>query len=429
MAFAISIGFSGTKMQRSSVANSRASSLRTRRLHAFAGFPLVGARASEFSGAHPLGRRQALRSMGQRHGIQGLQCRSAAIIVNPPSGGHASIGLYLARQLLSLDLEVYLLVAGQEDKYRSKQPNSALLGLREAEPHAASFHISFGDADDPSILMNMVQTRRPSAGPIAAFIDNRSQTLDEALLLHKFAMGLNAERYLYVSSCGIYEPGDYAPFIETDQVRQSAGQAQVESRFLRDSVIPFAAFRPMYIIGKHAAKLDYTNFFLDRITRKRPIPLPGKGNAFVSLTHAEDVASMLACAVLARPDEVSGQVFNAVSPRYVTLKGLAEMCHRVVHGDKSKPEIIYYDPVKLGIDPKEATGLPFRVSYPFIADPGKAMRLLAWQPRHDRTLQNDLQEMYEEYLELGLHERRVDLTNDDRIARSVGAAGKAAAAK
>jgi hypothetical protein len=71
----------------------------------------------------------------------------------------------------------------------------------------------------------------------------------------------------------------------------------------------------------------------------------------------------------------------------------------------------------------------FRVSYPFIADPGKAMRLLAWQPRHDRTLQNDLQEMYEEYLELGLHERRVDLTNDDRIARSVGAAAKAAAAK
>jgi nucleoside-diphosphate-sugar epimerase len=357
-----------------------------------------------------------------RRGVHGLLCRDALVIVNPPASGHSSIGLYLAQQMISLGNEVYMLVAGEQEKYQTKQPNSELRRLADQATQAAQLHLLFGNAEDPSVLMEMVQSRRPSAGRITAFVDNRSQTMDEALLLHKFAMGLNAERYLYVSSCGIYEPSEYAPFVESDPVKQSAGQAQVEKRFLRDSAIPFASFRPMYIIGRHAAKRDYTNFFFDRITRNRPIPLPGRGNAFVSLTHADDVARMLASATLAQPNEVAGQVFNAVSPRFVTLKGLAQMCHRVVHGTDSEPNIVYYDPKQIGVDPKEATGLPFRVSYPFIADPGKAMRRLSWHPLEGRTLYDVLEEMYHEYRELGLHERQVDFSGDDRVFRGAEAA-------
>ncbi|KAK4531290.1 hypothetical protein CCYA_CCYA07G2147 [Cyanidiococcus yangmingshanensis] len=423
MGFVVAIGCSNSTRRLRSAVNQPRKSTFGRCVHGFAGVPLGFDKASSNVFRLHGGRgRSPQWARLQRRGVHDLLCRDAVIVVNPPSGGHASIGLYFAQQMMSLGNEVYMLVAGEQEKHGMKQPNKELRGLAENESKTSQMHLLFGDAQNPSILMEMIQSRRPSAGRIVAFVDNRSQSVDEALLLHKFAMGVSAERYLYVSSCGIYEPSEYAPFVETDPVKQSAGQAQVEERFLRDSAIPFASFRPMYVIGRNAAKLDYTNFFFDRITRNRPIPLPGHGNAFVSLTHADDVARMLACATLVQSAEVAGQVFNAVSPRYVTLLGLAEMCYRVVHGDKSEPNIVYYDAKRIGVDPKEATGLPFRVSYPFIANAGKAMRRLAWHPLSERTLHDILKEMYQEYRELGLHERQIDFSGDDRVLRGAGAA-------
>ena len=57
--------------------------------------------------------------------------------------------------------------------------------------------------------------------------------------------------------------------------------------------LPYTVFQPLYIYGPYAAK-DYMGFFLDRLLRNRPVPIPAPGIQLVSLSHVEDVASLMA---------------------------------------------------------------------------------------------------------------------------------------
>jgi nucleoside-diphosphate-sugar epimerase len=50
------------------------------------------------------------------------------------------------------------------------------------------------------------------------------------------------------------------------------------------------------------------------VVRGRPIPLPKHGEQFTTLTHAEDIAALLA-SVVGNP-AAANQVFNAASDRY-----------------------------------------------------------------------------------------------------------------
>lgn len=51
--------------------------------------------------------------------------------------------------------------------------------------------------------------------------------------------------------------------------------------------------QPLYIYGPHTGK-DCEQWFLDRILRDRPVPIPAPGIQLVGLSHVEDIASMLA---------------------------------------------------------------------------------------------------------------------------------------
>lgn len=56
--------------------------------------------------------------------------------------------------------------------------------------------------------------------------------------------------------------------------------------------------RPQYIYGPLTNKRDYLDWFFDRVVHGLEfIPLPLHGDQLVALTHAEDVASMLASVV------------------------------------------------------------------------------------------------------------------------------------
>ena len=72
----------------------------------------------------------------------------------------------------------------------------------------------------------------------------------------------------------------------------SPGHVEVES-YLESEDVPFTVFQPLYIYGPHTAK-DCEQWFLDRIMRDRPVPIPAPGVQLTTLTHVEDVASMLA---------------------------------------------------------------------------------------------------------------------------------------
>ena len=57
--------------------------------------------------------------------------------------------------------------------------------------------------------------------------------------------------------------------------------------------LPYTIFQPLYIYGPYTGK-DYMRFFLDRLLRNRPVLIPSPGIQLTSLSHVEDVASLLA---------------------------------------------------------------------------------------------------------------------------------------
>lgn len=88
--------------------------------------------------------------------------------------------------------------------------------------------------------------------------------------------------------CGAWNAG----LKEGDKRKESAGHVAVE-HYLESEKLPYTVFQPLYIYGPHTAK-DCEQWFLERILRDRPVPIPAPGNQLVALSHVEDVASMLA---------------------------------------------------------------------------------------------------------------------------------------
>lgn len=64
-------------------------------------------------------------------------------------------------------------------------------------------------------------------------------------------------------------------------------------QYLASEGLPFTIFQPLYIYGPHTGK-DCEQWFIDRVIRDRPVPIPAPGMQLVTLTHVEDVASMIA---------------------------------------------------------------------------------------------------------------------------------------
>ena len=99
--------------------------------------------------------------------------------------------------------------------------------------------------------------------------------------------------YIFVASAGAYVPdGIHAGLKEGDKRKASAGHVAVE-QYLESEGLPYTVFQPLYIYGPHTGK-DCEQWFLDRIMRDRPVPIPAPGIQLVGLSHVEDIASMLA---------------------------------------------------------------------------------------------------------------------------------------
>ena len=99
--------------------------------------------------------------------------------------------------------------------------------------------------------------------------------------------------YVFVASAGAYVPdGIHAGLQEGDKRKESAGHVKVE-QYLQSEGLPYTIFQPLYIYGPHTGK-DCEQWFLDRIMRDRPVPIPAPGIQLVALSHVEDVAAMLA---------------------------------------------------------------------------------------------------------------------------------------
>lgn len=73
-----------------------------------------------------------------------------------------------------------------------------------------------------------------------------------------------------------------------------------------------------------------------------------------NISHVRDLSSMLTQAV-ENPTAASGNIFNCVSDRTVTLDGMARLCAKAAGREVT---IVHYDPKTVGVDAKKA--FPFR---------------------------------------------------------------------
>lgn len=318
------------------------------------------------------------------------------LIVNTKGGGHAFIGLYLAKKLLRQGHDVTILNDGDEAKISKKAPFNQYPELQKA-----GAKVVFGDPT------------KPYTYPREKFdvvIDNNGKDLDSCKPLIDHYKG-EIFQHIFVASAGAYklssiEPGHW----EGDARKSSAGHVEVEN-YLKSQQIPSTVFQPLYIYGPNTAK-DCEQWFVDRVIRGRAVPIPEPGVQLTTLTHVEDVAGMIAAAV--GKQKALGQHYNVCSDRCITFTGIVDLVAKACNTDA---KVVLYSPEKLGLGKSgKAEGFPFRTVH-FFANSDKAKVELDWEPQHDFA--KDVKALVDDYIAQGRTKKDVDFTIDDKILAAV----------
>jgi nucleoside-diphosphate-sugar epimerase len=217
------------------------------------------------------------------------------------------------------------------------------------------------------------------------------------------------KHYVFVSSAGAYTPSPIEPgHWPGDARKASAGHVAVEAA-LATAGLPFTVFQPLYIYGPSTAK-DCEQWFLDRLVRGRPVPIPAPGTQLVTLSHVEDLAAALA-AVPGNPAAV-GQHLNLCSDRTVSHTGAIAALAKAAGVEAN---VVLYDPASL---PKETkSGYPFRPGH-FFANSDKTKAVLNWKPAH--TFGGDAPALVAAYRASGRDKKDVDFSVDDAILAAAG---------
>ncbi|KAL4558776.1 hypothetical protein LXL04_036978 [Taraxacum kok-saghyz] len=317
-------------------------------------------------------------------------------IVNTNSGGHAVIGFYFAKQLLSSGHDVTILTVGDESSDKMKKTPFT----RFSEIVDGGGKTVWGDVGAIGTVLEGLS--------FDVVLDNNGKDLDAVRPVADWAKSAGVGQFLFISSAGIYKQTEEPPHVEGDAVKADAGHVLVE-KYLSETFENWASFRPQYMIGSGNNK-DCEEWFFDRIVRGRPVPIPGSGMQLTNISHVRDLSSMLTKAV-ENPTAASGNIFNCVSDRAVTLDGMAKLCAKAAG---LPVEIVHYDPKSIGSDAKKA--FPFRNMH-FYAEPRAAKDILGWES--STNLPEDLKERYEEYVKIGRDKKTMKFDIDDKILETL----------
>lgn len=322
--------------------------------------------------------------------------KKKVLIINTNSGGHAVIGFYFAKELLSAGHDVTVLTVGDESSDKMKKPPFTRF----------SEIVSGGGA---TVWGNPAEVGKVVEGlTFDVVLDNNGKDLDTVRPVVDWAKSAGVKQFLFISSGGIYTPSEEQPHVEGDAVKESAGHVAVE-KYIAEVFSTYAVFRPQYMIGSGNNK-DCEEWFFDRIVRDRPVPIPGSGMQLTNISHVRDLSSMLTSAV-EDPTASSGKIFNCVSDRAVTLDGMAKLCAQAAG---LPVKIVHYDPKAIGVDAKKA--FPFRNMH-FYTEPRAAKEILGWSSK--TNLPEDLKERYEEYVKIGRDKKEIKFELDDKILESL----------
>ena len=301
-------------------------------------------------------------------------------------GGTRFIGVYLTKTLVAAGHEVVLFNRGNN--------LAPVEGITQIQ----------GDRKDPA------QIKEKLAGEsFDVVFDNNGRELSHTQPLVE-TIGDKLKHFVYVSSAGVYLKSSQMPHREGDAVDPNSrhkGKHHTEA-YLAESGIPWTSIRPTYIYGPQNYN-DLEAWFFDRLTRNRPIPIPGNGLHITQFGHIQDLADAMAAVI--GNDRAIGQIYNISGDRYITFDGLALACAEAAGKSSESVKLLHYDPSKFDFGKRKA--FPMRGQH-FFAEVTKAQQELNWQPKYDLvagltdSFQND-------YLASGRDSSEIDFSLDDKI--------------
>ena len=187
------------------------------------------------------------------------------------------------------------------------------------------------------------------------------------------------ERYVYVSSAGVYKDSQELPINEKDPIDENSrhiGKYETE-KWLIDNKIPFTSFRPTYIYGPgNYNKIE--NWFFERIVREKKVPIPFDGSLITQLGHVSDLSDALIKCL--RNVKTKNNIYNCSGERGITIKGLILMCADVCNVDRNNIELVSFDYRKL--DQKSRKSFPIRLTN-YQTSISKIKEDLDWEPKFD----------------------------------------------
>mmetsp|Transcript_27355 Transcript_27355/g.30264 ORF Transcript_27355/g.30264 Transcript_27355/m.30264 type:complete len:389 (-) Transcript_27355:86-1252(-) len=348
-------------------------------------------------------------------------CMSTALIVQNKGGGHGELGFQLARKLASsyADKITSITILQDEADMIDQEPFKSYITDLPENVWVLKATLSNKDneitAEGLKILLNNE--------PFDYVWDNCSKGIDSGTIGKAIIDSCsswnkeNCKLLTYVSSAGCYVPTEETtfPMSEVDTpVKDTSGQVQYEN-YATASKVPFVSFRPQYIYGPKSNKHTYIDWYFDRIVRDLPLPIPGDGTQLVSLTNAEDVASLLASPLNNEKAAIETRIFNCGTDQLVSYSEVAQMCvdsinDKVDEKEVSSPKFVYYDSEKFG-----KANFPFRLNNFYVA-PNLAKEKLNWEgPTH--SLKEDLASFYyDNYKQRGGNQGDVkNLEKDEKI--------------
>ena len=270
-------------------------------------------------------------------------------------GGTRFIGVYLTKTLVAAGHEVVLFNRGNNP--------TPVEGITQIQ----------GDRKDPA------QIKEKLAGEsFDVVFDNNGRELSHTQPLVE-TIGDKLKHFVYVSSAGVYLKSSQMPHREGDAVDPNSrhkGKHHTEA-YLAESGIPWTSIRPTYIYGPQNYN-DLEAWFFDRLTRNRPIPIPGNGLHITQFGHIQDLADAMAAVI--GNDRAIGQIYNISGDRYITFDGLALACAEAAGKSSESVKLVHYDPSKFDFGKRKA--FPMRGQH-FFAEVTKAQQELNWQPKYD----------------------------------------------
>ena len=318
------------------------------------------------------------------------------LIVNTNGGGHANIGFWLSKTLAEKKHDVTLCVVGEEgDKKMQKKPFT----LFETELKPIGVKTVWANPDEVAMKLKGMK--------FDIVCDNNGKDLESVGPVAAFAKESGAEQFFFVSSAGIYKSTPTPPHVEGDAVKETAGHAIVEKHLVDMKFKKgMSSFRPQYLTG-YGSNKDCEEYFFDRIQRGKPIVIPGSGDQLASVSHAEDLATMIASAV--DHPNAKDEIFNAVTQKGVTLRGMAEVCAKAM--GKEATIVTYKEGSVEGVEAKKQ--FPFRTVH-FYASSAKAMAKLGWEPKHP-NLEKTMKDRYAEYCASGRDKKEMTFELDEKV--------------